>query len=35
VRFTHFLRSERKFNGVDALITQLKQDIEHARAVLR
>jgi riboflavin kinase/FMN adenylyltransferase len=35
VRFTHFLRSERKFNGVDALITQLKHDIEHARAVLR
>jgi riboflavin kinase / FMN adenylyltransferase len=34
VRFTHFLRSERKFNGVDALITQLKHDIEHARAVL-
>lgn len=34
VRFTHFLRSERKFNGVDALITQLKHDVEHARAVL-
>ena len=34
VRFTHFLRSERKFNGVDALIAQLKHDIEHARAVL-
>src|SRR3954462_1442588 len=35
VRFTHFLRSERKFNGVDALIEQLKHDIEHARNVLR
>ncbi len=34
VRFTHFLRSERKFNGVDALISQLKHDIEHARGVL-
>ena len=34
VQFTHFLRSERKFDGIDALITQLKQDIENARAVL-
>jgi riboflavin kinase/FMN adenylyltransferase len=34
VQFTHFLRSERKFNGVDALIAQLKHDVEHARAVL-
>ena len=34
VRFTHFLRSERKFDGIDALIAQLKHDIEHARAVL-
>ncbi len=34
VRFTHFLRSERKFNGIDALITQLKHDVEHARGVL-
>ena len=34
VRFTHFLRSERKFNGVDALIAQLKHDVEHARQVL-
>ena len=34
VRFTHFLRSERKFNGIDALITQLKHDVEHARQVL-
>jgi riboflavin kinase/FMN adenylyltransferase len=33
VRFTHFLRSERKFDGMDALVIQLKQDIEHARAV--
>jgi len=34
VRFTHFLRSERKFDGVDALIAQLAVDIEHARTVL-
>ncbi len=34
VRFTHFLRSERKFNGIDALVAQLKTDVEHARAVL-
>lgn len=34
VRFTHFLRSERKFDGIDALVAQLKLDIEHARAAL-
>lgn len=34
VRFTHFLRSERKFNGIDSLIEQLKHDIDHARSVL-
>ncbi|MET0909371.1 MAG: bifunctional riboflavin kinase/FAD synthetase [Ilumatobacteraceae bacterium] len=34
VRFTHFLRSERKFDGVDALIAQLALDVEHARTVL-
>jgi riboflavin kinase/FMN adenylyltransferase len=34
VRFTHFLRSERKFDGIDALVTQLKLDIEHARTSL-
>lgn len=31
VRFQGFLRSERKFDGIDALVAQLKQDIEHAR----
>lgn len=35
VRFTNFLRSERKFDGMDALVVQLKHDIEHARAVLK
>jgi riboflavin kinase / FMN adenylyltransferase len=34
VEFAHFLRSERKFEGIDALVTQLKHDIEHARAEL-
>lgn len=34
VEFTNFLRSERKFDGIDALISQLKNDIDHARTVL-
>jgi riboflavin kinase/FMN adenylyltransferase len=34
VRFTNFLRSERKFDGIDALVSQLKADIEHARDLL-
>lgn len=34
VCFTHFLRSERKFDGIDALRNQLKQDVDHARTVL-
>jgi riboflavin kinase/FMN adenylyltransferase len=34
VSFTHFLRGERKFDGIDALISQLKHDVEHARSVL-
>jgi riboflavin kinase/FMN adenylyltransferase len=34
VRFADFLRSERKFEGIDALIAQLKHDIERARAIL-
>ena len=34
VQFTHFLRSERKFDGIDALVAQLKLDIEHSRAAL-
>jgi riboflavin kinase/FMN adenylyltransferase len=34
VRFEHFLRSERKFDGIDALVAQLKHDIEHARHLL-
>jgi len=31
VEFTHFLRSERKFEGIDALVKQLKMDVDHAR----
>jgi riboflavin kinase/FMN adenylyltransferase len=34
VRFTHFLRSERKFDGFDAIKAQLALDIEHARREL-
>lgn len=34
VRFEHFLRSERKFDGIDALIEQLKHDVEHATSLL-
>jgi riboflavin kinase / FMN adenylyltransferase len=34
VRFCHFLRSERKFDGIDALVAQLKHDVEHARGLL-
>ena len=35
VRFEHFLRSERKFDGIEALKAQLAHDIDHARALLR
>jgi riboflavin kinase/FMN adenylyltransferase len=34
VRFVDFLRSERKFDGIEALIEQLQLDIAHARRVL-
>lgn len=34
VQFTHFLRSERKFDGVEALIEQLRADVENARTHL-
>jgi riboflavin kinase/FMN adenylyltransferase len=35
VRFTHFLRSERKFDGIEALKDQLDLDIVHATQLLR
>jgi riboflavin kinase/FMN adenylyltransferase len=34
VRFVSFLRSERKFDGIDALRTQLKTDVDNARVAL-
>ncbi len=34
VRFVNFLRSERKFDGIDALVAQLQADIGHARQLL-
>jgi len=34
VSFVEFLRSERKFNGIDQLIDQLKADVDDARALL-
>jgi riboflavin kinase/FMN adenylyltransferase len=34
VCFVGFLRSERKFDGIDALVAQLRHDVEHARSVL-
>jgi riboflavin kinase/FMN adenylyltransferase len=34
VRFVEFLRSERKFDGVEALISQLQHDIKHSRELL-
>jgi riboflavin kinase/FMN adenylyltransferase len=34
VRFAHFLRSERKFDGIDALRAQLVHDVDHARHLL-
>jgi riboflavin kinase/FMN adenylyltransferase len=34
VRFGGFLRSERKFEGVDSLVSQLKHDVETTRQAL-
>jgi riboflavin kinase/FMN adenylyltransferase len=34
IRFANFLRSERKFDGIDALVVQLQADVAHARALL-
>ncbi len=34
VQFTNFLRSERKFSGIEALIEQLTLDVDHARSAL-
>lgn len=34
VRFAHFLRSERKFDGIEAIVAQLSVDVRHARELL-
>lgn len=34
VQFRSFLRSERKFDGIDSLVSQLKHDVDHARTAL-
>ena len=34
VRFAHFLRSERKFDGIEAIVAQLTIDVQHAREQL-
>jgi riboflavin kinase/FMN adenylyltransferase len=34
VSFVEFLRSEHRFDGIDALAAQLKKDVEHARQIL-
>ncbi|MEQ8438751.1 MAG: bifunctional riboflavin kinase/FAD synthetase [Ilumatobacter fluminis] len=34
IRFTNFLRSERKFDGIDALVAQLNADVDHAKELL-
>jgi riboflavin kinase/FMN adenylyltransferase len=34
VRFEHFLRSERKFDGIEAIRAQLTHDVAHARELL-
>ena len=34
IRFTNFLRSERKFDGIDALVAQLDADVDHASQLL-
>ena len=34
IRFCHFLRSERKFESIDALVAQLATDVAHTRELL-
>jgi len=34
IEFAQFLRSERRFNGIDELVAQLRQDVEAVRSIL-
>ena len=34
IEFVHFLRSEQRFDGIDALTAQLKRDVERTRELL-
>jgi riboflavin kinase/FMN adenylyltransferase len=34
VRFSHFLRSERKFDGIESIVAQLRVDVAHAADLL-
>lgn len=34
IRFVEFLRSERKFDGIEAIVAQLRHDVAHARQIL-
>ena len=34
IEFVHFLRSEQRFDGIDALSAQLKRDVERTRELL-
>jgi riboflavin kinase/FMN adenylyltransferase len=34
VQFVEFLRSEQRFSGIDALVAQLKDDVERSRQIL-
>ena len=34
VAFLHFLRSEKRFDGIDSLVEQLKDDVDKTRSLL-
>ncbi len=34
ISFVEFLRSEQRFNGIDALVSQLRRDIQAAAEIL-
>jgi riboflavin kinase/FMN adenylyltransferase len=35
IEFVHFLRSERRFDGIDEIAEQLKKDVDNAKAALK